>query len=226
MLERMAEAEQEQQQRAFRPGTECRCASGRDEHQRIDLEFLELQIVDCLAQREEAAENIGTDIEGCWQPIGRTCNQLFKSEADRQHCTAGQREDQLGIGPKEIGVRMIVTISRSVLFTASGIAAWPVIVSRVIAGIIGAGPLAWLDLELELDQCHEDCRFVDALLVIFDSDAPQGAGVGLQHAGQLAQGLSDGAGAAFVPDPFDLPCRMAVSPADIGARHSHDLSHT
>src|SRR3546814_10305263 len=34
------------------------------------------------------------------------------------------------------------------------------------------------------------------------------------------------AGAALVPDSFDLPCRMAVSPADIGARRPHHLAHT
>src|SRR3546814_7853333 len=90
--------------------------------------------------------------------------------------------------------------------------------------MIGARALARLDLQLA--ERRDDRRLVDALLVIFDADAARGAGVGLQHAGHLAPGLAHSAGAALVPDSFDLPCRMAVSPADIGARRPHHLAPT
>src|SRR3546814_5056508 len=110
---------------------------------------------------------------------------------------------------------VIVAIARSVLFCAFGMAARPVIVpgmvagavivSRMRAGMIGARALARLDLQLA--ERRDDRRLVDALLVIFDADAARGAGVGLQHAGHLAQGLAHSAGAALVPDSFDLPCR-------------------
>src|SRR3546814_7835830 len=123
---------------------------------------------------------------------------------------------------------VVVAIARSVLFCAFGMAARPVfgpgmvagavIVSRMRAGMIGARALARLDLQLA--ERRDDRRLVDALLVIFDADAALGAGVGLQHAGHLAQGLAHSAGAALVPDSFDLPCRMAVSPPDIGDRTS------
>src|SRR3546814_4619271 len=99
---------------------------------------------------------------------------------------------------------VIVAIARSVLFCAFGMAARPVIVpgmvagavivSRMRAGMIGARALARLDLQLA--ERRDDRRLVDALLVIFDADAARGAGVGLQHAGHLAQGLAHSAGAA------------------------------
>ena len=228
MLERMAEAEQEQQQRAFRPGAERRGAGGRDEHQRIDLELLELQIVDRLAQREEAAEDIGADIEGGRQPVGRARDQLLDREADRQQRAACQREDQLGIRAEEIGVGVVVAIPRPVLIRAfavivPGMVAGAVIVSGMVTGLIGASPLAGFDLEPA--QCREDRRFVDAFFVIFDTDAARGAGIGLQYAGHLGQGFPDGTGAAFVADPFDLPCHMTVSPADLGACRPHHVAH-
>jgi hypothetical protein len=52
MLKRMAEAEQEQQQRAFGPCAQ-RSAGGSNQHQRVDLELLHPKVVDRLAQREE-----------------------------------------------------------------------------------------------------------------------------------------------------------------------------
>src|SRR3546814_20636615 len=88
----------------------------------------------------------------------------------------------------------------------------------------GARALARVALHLAVRR--DDRRVVDALLVIFDADAARGAGVGLQHAGHLAQGLAHSAGAALVPESFDLPCRMAVSPADIGAPRPHPLAPT
>src|SRR3546814_6057195 len=68
---------------------------------------------DLLAQREEAAEHIGADIEGGRQPVGGARHQLFDREADRQQRAAGEREDQLGIGAEKIGMGVIVAIARS-----------------------------------------------------------------------------------------------------------------
>src|SRR3546814_10732623 len=49
MLECMAKTEEEEQQRAFRPSTQGRRARRGNEHQRVDLEALELQILDRFA---------------------------------------------------------------------------------------------------------------------------------------------------------------------------------
>src|SRR3546814_16985533 len=113
---------------------------------------------------------------------------------------------------------VFLAIARSLVFGAFCMGSRPVIVpgmlsgavigSRMRAGMFGARALARLDLQLA--GRRDDRRLVDALLVIFDADAARGAGVGLQHAGHLAQGLAHSAGAALVPDSFDLPCRMAV----------------
>src|SRR3546814_3015603 len=56
MLECMAKTEEEEQQRAFRPSTQGRRARRGNEHQRVDLEALELQILDRFADGEPTAE--------------------------------------------------------------------------------------------------------------------------------------------------------------------------
>ena len=130
-------------------------------------------------------------------------------------------------------MRVIVSITRLMLLRAFGMATRPVIVPGMVAGAVivsgvivcmtRAGPLPGLDLELA--QSRDDRRLVDVLRVIFDADDARGAGIGLQHAWHPGQGFADGAGAAFVADALDLPCCMAVSPADLCAGRAHHLPH-
>ena len=61
MFERVTEAEQEEKQRAFRPGAECRRARRRHEHQGVDLEPLAPQVADRLPDREPAPEGVGDE---------------------------------------------------------------------------------------------------------------------------------------------------------------------
>ncbi len=116
MLQRVAEAEQEQEQRAFLERAEgCRAGRG-DQHQRVDLEPLETQIVDGLAQREEPAEEIGCDEAHRGKPVRRAGNQIFDGDADAQQSATRQGEDQLCIGSEELAMRMIVAVAFRVLF--------------------------------------------------------------------------------------------------------------
>src|SRR3546814_12692085 len=62
MFERVPQAEQEQEERAFGPGTQSAGTGRRDEHQRVDFEAFQPQILDGLAQREPAAEQISDEI--------------------------------------------------------------------------------------------------------------------------------------------------------------------
>ena len=55
-LERVADAEQRQQQRALFPLAERRGAGGGDQHQEVDLEAAVADTLDRLAQREVATE--------------------------------------------------------------------------------------------------------------------------------------------------------------------------
>jgi hypothetical protein len=96
MLERMAEAEQEQQQRAFGPGAQRGGAGGSDQHQRVDLEPLHAEVVDRLAQREIAAQTIGQNV-GRHRYPGRSAGELFDAETDRCECAAHNGEDYLGV---------------------------------------------------------------------------------------------------------------------------------
>ena len=60
--EAKAKAEKEQQQRALCPFAKCCSTGSGHEHQGIDLEPLQAQVVDCLASSEPAAECVGRQI--------------------------------------------------------------------------------------------------------------------------------------------------------------------
>src|SRR3546814_16192637 len=64
MFQRVAKAEEEEKQCTLGPGAERRGTSGSHEHQRVDFEALELQILDRLANGEPPAEAISGDIAG------------------------------------------------------------------------------------------------------------------------------------------------------------------
>ena len=181
MLKRMAEAEQEQQQRTFGPCAQRSGAGGSDQHQRVDLELLHPKVVDRLAQREEPAEEIGCDIAGRGQPLRCAGNQPFDRIADPQQRAAGKREDQLGIGAEKFGVAMVVTIAGAVLLFACVVAPGAVVVAGVV---IGGDPLANPHLQLAKSSAH--FLFCGLSAIIFDPDRPAGAGACLYHPGQRA----------------------------------------
>ena len=99
MLERVTETEEEEQQRAFRPSAKGRSTGRGDQHQGVDLEPAEAQVVDRFAEREEAAEEIGRDEAGGRQPLRRVGHKLLDAVADPEQRTAGESEDQLGVWP-------------------------------------------------------------------------------------------------------------------------------
>src|SRR5262249_15595779 len=59
LLERVPEAEQEQQHRALGPFADRRRTSGRDQHQEVDLEAAAANGVDGRADGEEATQHVG-----------------------------------------------------------------------------------------------------------------------------------------------------------------------
>src|SRR3546814_5202719 len=107
MLECMAKTEEEEQQRAFRPSTQGRRARRGNEHQRVDLEALELQILDRFADGEPTAEAISGKIEAETYPFASDV-ELLDGETDAKNETAEQSENQLGALAKY--APMIVTM--------------------------------------------------------------------------------------------------------------------
>jgi hypothetical protein len=181
MLKRMAKAEQEQQQRAFGPCAQRSGADGSNQHQRVDLELLQPKIVDCLAQREEPAEEIGCDVAGGRQPVRCTGGQLLDRVANSQQRAASERKDQLGVGTKKIGMAMVVTVARTVFLLARPVPTG----TMVMAGmVVGGDPLAHPDLQLAKRRTH--LLFGGLAAVIFNPDRPTGTGTRLHHARQRA----------------------------------------
>src|SRR3546814_11971627 len=96
MFQRVAKAEEEEKQCTLGPGPERRGTSGSHEHQRVDFEELELQILDRLAYGEPPAEVIRGDIACKGKPY-RRCRDLLERITGTNDQPAEQGED--GIGP-------------------------------------------------------------------------------------------------------------------------------
>ena len=96
MFEGVADAEQKQQQRPFRPGPERSCAGGGNQHQAVDLEPPLPQGLDRFSQGEEAACHIGGEVTGQGDRSGRSGHDR-NEETDRQKSTRQQRKDQFGV---------------------------------------------------------------------------------------------------------------------------------
>jgi hypothetical protein len=211
MFERMAEAEQEQQQRALGPGAERRRAGGRHQHQRVDLEAFQPEIVDRLAQRVEAAEQIGGHVERKRQPGRRARHQLLDCESDPQGRAAGERKDQFGIGPEQTAMRVIVTVVGAML---------PLRLRRAIdmAGMSICRRRHRSGRCAELRQFSADVVSGELIAIIFDAHHAGGRGVRFDHTGQGAKAFGDRARAACVTDAIDLPKDMPVAVRDFRSR--------
>jgi len=104
----MAQAEQEQQKGALCPRAQC-CRAGRShQHQGVDLEALEAQVVQCLPEGVETAKDIGQHETRPRQPIGCTAGQLLNAEPDAQQGAAAKGEIHLGVGAQQPPVLMLV----------------------------------------------------------------------------------------------------------------------
>src|SRR5690606_24219076 len=110
VLQRMAQAEQEQQQGAFGPSTERRRTGGGDQHQRVDLEAFEPQVLNCFFDGIETTKEVGTEIVGDGEPIceGRP---LIQRESGGKKSSAQQGEYQFTVFAKHTGVTVRITVA-------------------------------------------------------------------------------------------------------------------
>src|SRR5690606_964070 len=117
VLQRMAQAEQEQQQGAFGPSTERCRTSGGDQHQRVDLEAFELQVLNRFSDGIETTKEVGTEIVGDGEPIcdGRP---LVQREAGGKKSSAQQGEYQFTVFAKDTGVTVSIPVTLRVLIAA------------------------------------------------------------------------------------------------------------
>ena len=136
----MAQAEQEQQQRALGPLAQCRRAHRGHQHQRVDLEASRAQVLDRLLQREVTAEDVGCDITRGRQPARRSA-ETFDEPARRQQRTGQRGEDQFRLFAERpaMGV-VVVATGLAVLALAVVVVGVVVLALRVVmAGMVVAG---------------------------------------------------------------------------------------
>ena len=110
MLECMAKAEQEEQERTFAPGAQRGGTSRRHEHQCIDLEASEPEVVDRLTNGEETTEPIGCNVAREREPDRRRSPEFADCKSGGQQCAASQRENQLSIGSKRPPMIVVVLL--------------------------------------------------------------------------------------------------------------------
>ncbi|VXD06023.1 hypothetical protein SPHINGOT1_620051 [Sphingomonas sp. T1] len=169
MFEGMAKAEQEQEQRAFRPGAERGRPRRGDQHQRVDLKPAHSQIIDRLANGEEAAQNIGDQVAGERQPGRCPDNQFLDREADAEDGTAAEREEQLGVRSEDTAMTVVVSLLAVIVFART------MIVTRVIVVRgLGSG-------RVTIGNGAADGGFVGAFPVELDLHTTTSSDIGFQY---------------------------------------------
>ena len=234
MFERMAEAEEEEEQCALGPCTE-RCGAGRgDEHQRVDLEALELQILDGFADRKPAAEAISGNIECERHPL-RCRGEHFDGKADAEDETAQQREDQFGPLAENAAMIMamvVVVLTRVAMFVIRPMRMIRSMVMAIIAMLVGGlcrasrsdGSRFLCDAHIR--ECLSD-RFDGGFRALeLGAQRPRGADFGLDHARHFAKLESDRPRAPGVAGAFEVvPEEMLILAGELGAGAARELPH-
>jgi hypothetical protein len=234
MFERMAEAEEEEEQRAFGPRTKRGSAGRGDEHQRVDLEALELQILDGLADSEPATEAISGNIECERHPLRRR-GELLDRKADAEDETAQQREDQLG--PLAEDAAMIMAMVVAILARMAMFVIWPMRVIRtmvmaIIAMLVGGlcrgsrGDGSRFLSDAHIRECLSD-HFDGGLRALeLGAQRTGGADFGLDHARHFAKLQSDRPRATGVADAFEvIPEEMLILAGELGTGAARELPH-
>ena len=129
MLEGVAEAEEEEEQGAFRPGAERGRARRRHQHQGVDLEALASEVVDRLTHSEESAQAVGAEKERERDPARQARGQFFQGEAETEGAAGGEGEDQFGVGAENPSMGVIMV----------GVILFPVAVAVVVASVVAGG---------------------------------------------------------------------------------------
>ena len=222
MFERMAEAEEKEQERPFGPSAKRGGTRRGDEHQRVDLESLELQILDRLAQGEPAAKAISGNIESERNP-GRRVGHLLDREADPEHRPAQQRDIKLGVRAKNAAMGMYM-----LPFGMLG-----VIMATMIADLVVCvlhrrrrycGRRFRIDAHIGQRRADPVERYVGSAEL--DADHPRRARLGFDDAGKLAQTITHRSGAPRVSEPLDVgPEKMLILVGQCRPGTSGELAH-
>ncbi len=207
VFQRMAQAEQEQQQRALGEGPQGRRPGRGDEHERVDLETLEPEVVDRLAQREPAPEDVSAQIAGERQPFGRLGRELLDRKANAEQGAADQGEDQFRARPEDAPVGMSVLMAMIVA----------IVVVRMIV-VIGGRQAGGQLRDAEPAEQVPQRLLGDQRAVELDPHRSGRAGLHLQHTRLRRQSIGYGPRPALVRDPRDLPQHVAETPRDTGSR--------
>ena len=172
------------------------------QHQRIDLEFLESQILDRFAQCEEPAEDIGRDVESPGHPLRNARCQFLDGEADAEQRSAAQRKDEFGVRTEQSPVGML-TLILAVHVTCV-----------LVAFRVG----------FDITERSADGGFSGDFTIELNAHHTRGRHLRFKHPGQGSQAIADRARAARVADVLNLPQRVAVTLCNGRSGRMHDLA--
>ncbi len=184
VLQGVAEAEEKEEQGAFRPGAERRRPRRRHQHQGVDLEALAPEVVDRFAHGEEAAQAVSAEEERERDPARQARRQFFQGEAEAQGAAGGKGEDQFGVGAENpsVGVIMVGVILLPGIVVVAGV----VVCGVFSPGREGLGGEGQAVAGERLDQLVAG----DPVLVELDADRAGGVEADLKEAGlRLEVGL-------------------------------------
>jgi hypothetical protein len=193
----MAHAEQEEQERSFRP-----CAQGRgpgcsNQHERVDFETARLEVLECLAEGEVPAQPVSRQITRERDPGRQAHARLLDGESNAQRQAASEREDQFGRG----------TEKATVIVFARRMAMPGVLVSA-----------SWRRAQAHRLKPLRDGGIVDHVTVEFDPDDSGGADAGLDHARRFTHLCALAARLAWMHRAGQIEHHMAKARGNVGAR--------
>ncbi len=221
-FERVADGEQEEQERALEPLAERGGAGRGHEHQEVDLEAPGPDGVDRLADGEPPAEKIPADEERERDPLGHVRERLQRPP-HRDDDAAQDGEDEFGPLAEDAAVVVpagAVVVARVVLL---GRLDGPRLVGERVSALgvpLGGGHLRRLrrrDPHTEVGERAAEVGLRRRRPVELDADRAGRVGLGLDHARPLAEPLGDGPRAALAGEPGDRPEHVAVPLGDLGA---------
>ena len=223
----MSQAEQEQQQGAFGPLTKRRSADGGHQHQRVDLEALCPKVVERLANRVVAAEEIGRDVQRRGQPR-RPGDHAFEQPANAQQRAGSDGEDEFGpLAERAAGVRVagvvtgclgVVVAGVIAIFLAVLMAGVAVRFRRVCRCLIGR-------LEAQRGGVFQQGLRRHLLAVVFDPYRARSCDIGFEHARHAAQPVGNAARGARMQRRVGAHDQMPEALADLRARGMNQLSN-
>jgi hypothetical protein len=209
MLQRMAEAEQEQQECPFRPLAQNGRTASRHQHQEINFKTAPADGFKSLFRREKTSEKVSPDVAGQRYPAGQTFHER-QPEPNAEQRPAQDGKNQFGFFAEDAAVGMAFFFAFLVAVFFAGFVF--VLFSRLVFVLFGG--LFFRNGQPRLSDSSFDFLQVGLLRVELDAQCSGGRGDGLDDAGLPFERFAHLPGMALVADALHIEQQVAEAASE------------